>query len=195
MILLDDFERGCVWDFGVFCYFDSGAASLVENGGAIATRSTHGFSPSSRMYNSNRFGAFMMNSLRVAFWIHYDVSRVPRRATGGESGQRIPKRERWNELRTTRRLLVVYHDVVHNMHHKYGLAAPSCSLLLNGHLTLQCGTLEVWREAVNPNSDKACQSSLLHGKVPTSITTPQGQFTPVRRPFHPACHPRAVEVD
>ena len=63
MVLLDDFERGSVWDFGVFCYFHAGGHYFVENRVAIVTRGTHGFSPSSRTYSSNRFGAFMIGSL------------------------------------------------------------------------------------------------------------------------------------
>lgn len=92
MVLLDDFERGSVWDFGVFYYFDSGRVWFDENGTAIVAYGTHGFSPSSSTYSSNRFGAFMMGSLQITLWIRYDVSS--KAATGGKDGQRTIRGKR-----------------------------------------------------------------------------------------------------
>ena len=58
VILLDDFERSSVWDFGVFRHFDT--ASLrwrhsLGRGLTITGQSAHDFSPSPRTYNSNSF--------------------------------------------------------------------------------------------------------------------------------------------
>lgn len=94
MILLDDLERGGVRDFGVFCYFDSGDPLRAEL--AIVGIGTHGFSPSSRTYNSKRFGAFI---IALNYVVPTTYPECGRSVTEGKSGQRTAlEMEVWRKV-------------------------------------------------------------------------------------------------
>lgn len=62
MVLLQDFDCGCIRYLCVFDNFNTSIKGPQCETLALGQKnySTHGFSPSSKTYNSYRLGAFMM---------------------------------------------------------------------------------------------------------------------------------------